>query len=237
MTAAFVQYKSGVDFSASDLASKVVTLNANWTAGNALLVAVLWFKNSAQVASVTDSAGNTYTGQTEYSYGAGNSALRYFLCKNLAGTPGAAITVSFSPAAPYIGIECFEISGQDTTTQPDVAVAGQFAAFTTATDNITSGNITTVTNGCLVVETTGRAYTGGTVASGTGFTGTAVLTDGTNVVLKSGYQLQASAGLIAGTFTQSGATNCAPMVIAIRPATAAVSRPLFPSFPQILLQM
>jgi hypothetical protein len=220
------QLAQDIEYTGSAFAARTITLPSNWTVGNALLIAITWL-GTTETVTASDVAGNTYTTQSlRVSL---NSSTFWIICKQLQGTPSQTITLTFSSAVQYPVLWCREITGQDTTTQPDVAAVGQSQGSPgTGTDAITSGNMTTVTNGCMVYSFFFREAYGmaaGNTTAGTGFTADAENNDAGTFVQRQEYRLQASAGVIAGTWTQAvnGITNCG--AIALRPAATALKSP------------
>jgi hypothetical protein len=213
------QLFQSIEYSGSAFTTRTITLPGNWTVGNGLLIAATWL-GTTETVTASDVAGNTFTTQSPRI--SLNSSTFWILCKNLQGTPSPTITLTFSSAVQYVVIWCREVTGQDTGTQPDVTSVGQNQGSPgSGTDAITSGNMTTVTNGCMVFSFYFRETYGGSVSTaGTGFTADAEILDAGNFVKRVEYRTQASLGSIAGTWTQSvpGVTNCG--AIALRPSAS-----------------
>lgn len=228
MANAFVSAATPVkDTSGSTFTVRTITLPGNWVAGNAVWFEASWLETATENFVVTDAAGNSFTSETKFS---NSRTTQYAWCKNLTGTPGTTFTLTWNSAISYYSIECVQFSGQDTTTQPDVArVAQQVNNVGSGTDAITSGNMTTVTNGCMIFSTDYRIGSGlplGNTSAGTGFTSLGAIANGVGDFLSlSEYRIQATAGSVAGTFTENpGSSQNNVTAIAFRPAAAAGSR-------------
>jgi hypothetical protein len=178
-------------------------------------------------------AGNTFVPQMKFdstgvSESSGIQNSRWYICKLLAGTPGTSVTFTFSAAAAAaITCEIWEISGQDTATQPDVAVVGScVGGVASGTDTVSSGSMTPVTNNCLLfAEATDyfQSLTGGQLSAGTGWTIDTILsTAAPSPVHASARLQQTTAAAKAGLFSTAGAGETwTTSVIAIRPAAPA----------------
>lgn len=235
MALSVVQHASFVDYAGTN-SSKVLALGGNWTAGNMLLCQATWRDSgfAGIDCSVSDAATNTYTAQTKYtstgvSESGGIQNSRWFICKNLAGTPATSVTFTFSAAAAAaITVEMWEISGQNTTTQPDVAVVGScVGGVASGTDTVSSGLLTPGTDNCLLfAETTDyfQSLAAGNLTAGTGWTIDTVLsTTAPSPVHASERLQQTTAAAKAGLFSTAGAGETwITSVIAIRPSASDV---------------
>ncbi len=135
------------------------------TAGNLNVVVVAWNDTTAQVSSVTDTAGNVYqlaTRPTQTSDDGGLSLSIYY-AKNIASSGANTVTVTFSQAALYPDIRILEYSGIDQVNPVDV-VAGQTQSSGATSDSgvVATTNPTDLLVGANIVQTF-------TAAAGTSF--------------------------------------------------------------------
>jgi len=124
------------------LATATITVPylAGQTAGNLNVVVVNWNDTTAQVQTVSDSAGNTYQraiGPTTRSTSASQS-LYYAI--NRATTTGNAVTVTFTTAATAPELRVAEYSGVDPLQPLDVAVGGSGNSSTSSSGSVTTRN-------------------------------------------------------------------------------------------------
>jgi len=120
------------------------------TKGNLNVVIVGWSDTNAQVATVSDTEGNTYTQALNATQGTGLSQV-IFYAKNLAGdgvTPNT-VTVNFSQPAHAPDIRVLEYTGLDPNSPLD-QVVGNAGSGTTA-DTTAGGPCTTTSAVELVV--------------------------------------------------------------------------------------
>lgn len=122
----------------SNVSSTVLPAIAT-TTGNLIAVAVR-VAPSTSVSGITDTAGNTYTGLTDWG-STTSQGTQFWYAKNITGNAANIITVNY--AAPQAtAVFVWEISGADTTSPLD-AQAGFFTASAVAT--ITSSAFSTTT--------------------------------------------------------------------------------------------
>jgi len=126
------------------------------TAGNLNVVVVAWNDTTAQVSSVTDTAGNVYqlaVGPTQTSADHGLSLSIYY-AKNIASSGANTVTVTFSQTALYPDIRILEYSGIDKVNPVDV-IAGQAQSSGAISDSgvVATTNPTDLLVGANIVQT------------------------------------------------------------------------------------
>ena len=179
------------------------TFSAAVTSGNLVCGFVTWGNDTTTLlTNVTDDKSNTYTIVRRTPTAGSGQTLASFYCANITNAP-TIITATFSSAIGYRGILFHEVNGVNTL---DVETGQYQATPGTGTDAITSGAITTTSNGEYiiggVVDSSGSQalpyYTAGT---GYGKVEEAGASGATNCCTED--LIQSSAGSIAATFTQS----------------------------------
>ncbi|GGA59890.1 hypothetical protein GCM10011507_09290 [Edaphobacter acidisoli] len=187
-------------------ASISTTFTANNVAGDFLLVQGTIARPAGSLA-VSDTLGNTYipvaTPATDPNQGVTSYMWYVPLCK------GGANTVTLTPAvAGALEIHVSEWTGLSATYPVDVSTS---AAGTSA--NVSSGAVTTTTAGELIY---GYGFVFNTATAGSGFTPMTLVNGDLDE-----YEIQASTGSIAATFTQVSGTWFAT-VATFRPSSATV---------------
>jgi hypothetical protein len=136
-----------------------VPYTATQAATDLNVVVVGWNDTTAQVNSVTDTAGNIYqlaVGPTQVS---GTLSQSIFYAKNIvAASAGAnAVTVTFSAGAGYPDVRILEYSGIDTLNPVDVFVGATGNNSATSSGGVTTTNATDLLVGanCVLTSTTG----------------------------------------------------------------------------------
>jgi len=136
-----------------------VPYTATQAATDLNVVVVGWNDTTAQVSSVTDTAGNIYqlaVGPTQVS---GTLSQSIFYAKNIvAASAGAnAVTVTFSAGAGYPDVRILEYSGIDTLNPVDVSVGATGNNSVTSSGALTTTNATDLLVGanCVLTSTTG----------------------------------------------------------------------------------
>lgn len=188
---------------------------SNVTAGN-LLVCYIYANHG--ISGVADSRSQTFSSAVNVTDGATYSIAIFYYANTTGGAD--TVTVTFAGAITYASLQCSEYSGVATSSPLDKFASNSQTDPGTASNAITSGNVTTTTNGQLIVGwTTALVVGAGTVSAGTGYTGR------TNVFNDTLHedQVQTSAGSIAATFTTNHATSDYITLIATFKAPAAVS--------------
>lgn len=192
------------------------TFSSPVAAGDGVLGFVTYDTGTGEaVSSVKDDKGNSYTVVKNINDTSFNQANATFYGQNLTNGP-VTVTVTFSVNQPgssaQVSLDEFAgIAALDVTAAADQASPG------TGANGISSGNATTTVNGDLLYGTTTQATTAGgfpVYSAGTSFT----LANNTNgssssIGMGSEYQVQANAGAVAATFTQS-VNNAALTVLA-----------------------
>lgn len=186
---------------------------SNVTAGSLLTCHV--YANHG-ISTVADSLTQTFTSAVNVTDGATFSLATFYFANSAAGAD--TVTVTFAGAVTYASLQCAEYSGVATSSPLDQFTSNNQTTPGTGSNAITSGNVTTTTNGQLIVGwTTAFTVGAGTVSAGTGYTGR------TNVFGDTIFedQVQASAGVIAATFTTTSATSNYLTIITTYKAPAA----------------
>ncbi len=143
------------------LASVPVAFPAAQQAGNLNAVVIGWNDVDASIASVVDSAGNTYQVAAPTTRGAAVSQAIYYAANVAAGAN--TVTVTFDRPATYADVRIAEYAGLDRATPVDATAS---AAGTATTAN--SGNATTTKANTLLL---GAGTTSGAFgAAGGGYT-------------------------------------------------------------------
>jgi hypothetical protein len=166
------------------------------------------------IQSVADDKGNTYSLGLDVVDTTNNQRARSFWRGNITNAP-TVITVTYSGSAAATQVNVDEFSGP-TLVDPSDGQTGQIQSSPgTATDAITSTNVTTAAAGDLIWGATTNTSLGTNQATaGTGFaTGTA----GTvTVATLTEYKTQTNAGSVAATFTQAVNNSHITHVVALK---------------------
>ncbi len=171
MATAWIQgAKSANPGSSSATTIAVAYATANLTAGSTLVATVTWGSLDLTPTCADSVNGAWAAGPKQWSNDSGQGSAVFYKANN-ASTAKPTVTVSFAGnSVDYRGLVIAEIGGVDTT-QPDVAGAGteEWAPGTSA-NSISSGNISTATDGDFIYGSTVKVYTGGEgVTAGTDF--------------------------------------------------------------------
>jgi len=134
-----------------------VPYTATQAATDLNVVVVGWNDTTAQVSSVTDTAGNIYqlaVGPTQVS---GTLSQSIFYAKNIVAADANAVTVTFSSPANAADVRVLEYSGIDTGTPVDVFGAATGNSATSSSGAVTTTNATDLILGanCVRTSTTG----------------------------------------------------------------------------------
>ena len=203
MAAAFVQSKSNSgDAGGTTIA---VTTTSNVTGGNLLVVGINWSTgNIEDISSLADGLGNTYNpiANNHVRDATAGQWTSVYYAKNITGG-ACTITATFAASRSFRRIVVHEVSGLDTTAPLDQSTGQNQVSPGTGTDAVTSGSVTTTTNGQYIFATSMDDSGSNNYNAGTGFTGRE-LSIGASAPMASEDQVQGSAGAIAGTFTVSG---------------------------------
>lgn len=185
---------------------------ASVTSGS-LLVAVVSWDGGGTLSGVTDTAGNTWQligTSTLSTTDQQRVQMAYAMNANAGATT---VSANFASNIGWRRLAIGEWSGVATSAALDVQ-GGQQGSNTTATDNVTSGNVTPTANGELIVG--GAANTNlatVTITAGTGFTKRA---SGDVIALED--QVQATAAAIAARWTYGTAGRYVAKVATFRAA-------------------
>lgn len=172
---------------------------SNVTAGSLL---TCWIYANNGISGVADSRSQTFSSAINVTDGATYSLANYYFPNTTAGAD--TVTVTFVGAVTYASLQCAEYSGLASSSPLDQTTSNSQTDPGTASNAITSGNVTTTTDGQLILGWTSALVVGaGTVSAGTGYTGRS------NVFGDTLFedQVQTSAGTIAATFTTNHATS------------------------------
>lgn len=203
-TPTYVQGNTNLNGSALT-ASASVTLTNPVGAGNMVVISLgAVGLLSTDTVTFTDNLSNTYT--VTFATPIVNTTAGYGVAAAyLSNIPSGPITftATISNARTFLSVVADEWSGITPTSPLDVAGAGQAQnAAGTGTDAITSGSITTVTNGDLIYGFSVSINSFGLFV-GTGFT----LHQNVASTFYTEGLLQTTAGLVAATFTSGNATD------------------------------
>ncbi len=148
----------------ASLASMTGTYPALQTNGDLNVVAIAWNDTTAQISSVTDTAGNTYTlaaGPTKFT---GNVTEAIYFAKNITAQVENTntVTVAFNVAASYPDIRIVEYAGADAANPLDVG-GGSTGTSPNSTTSLTTTNANDIIVSANYIEHS-------TSGSGPGFT-------------------------------------------------------------------
>ncbi len=208
---AFVQDAQNLDDSGATSTTIAATWAAATTTGHLVVGWCGWNDTgTANLLSVTDSQGNTYSliGAKIRDTG-NNQSHQLFFSANITGGAGS-VTCTLSELQNFRRIGIAEYSGVATTAPLDGNANNFQAGAPTTTNGVTSTSITTTAVGDLIFAATQNDSDsnpgGATISAGTGFTARTITGTG-NGIGRMEDQVQAAAGAIAGTFTISLSKN------------------------------
>ena len=199
----YVRSAANTVFGGSSLA---VTLSGNTTAGNLLVVGVDW--EVANLASISDGQGNTFTQIGTDGVTPNGTKVRLYYARNIRG--GAeTVTVTMTGSDPVLQLYVAEYAGADITNPLDVTVMASGAGST-----VSSGPAVTTSAGDVVVA---FCVSNGTCSVGSGFTARST---------HSGNLLEDRAAATPGTYTGTATSNSgwAMILAAFRPQGGTVPR-------------
>jgi chitodextrinase len=182
-------------------------------AGDLNVIIVGWNDTTAQVTSVADSAGNSYTLAAGPVLLAGTLSQSIYYAKNIVAAAAAAnsVTVGFNQAAAFADVRILEYSGIDPTNPVDVTAAGQGTSATSAT-----AAVTTTSSVDLLVA--GNLVTTSTSAAGTGFTSRMITNPDGDIAED---RVVTAAGSYSASATLSSTGGWIMQLVAFRAAGAA----------------
>ena len=187
-TISFVQANSAQP--ASPAATAPVAYTLPQTAANLNVVIIGWSDATTTVASVTDTAGNTYVAAIPPVVGTGLSQAIYY-AKNIVAAATNTVTVTFSAPAPTPDVRILEYSGIDPVLALDSGGGRSGTGFSLSSGPITTTNVVDLIIGAATVA-------GKITDAGPGFTTVTVTPNGANVEHLIGQQ----AGVIDAGATQ-----------------------------------
>jgi hypothetical protein len=135
--------------------STTIPFTSAQIAGDLNVVVVGWANSASTITSVTDTSGNSYTLAVGPTLVSGYLYQSIYYAKNIkAAAAGAnAVTVNFSPAAPYPDIRILEYSGADPNNPVDITAAGTGSSGTSSTSAASTTNATDLIFGANMVWT------------------------------------------------------------------------------------
>lgn len=228
MAVAFVQSVSKKWFGGSGL-TETITFPGATSAGHLIPVFVAWSAGSgASIVSVSDGT-NTYTPVRTNTNGTTGRSATYYVKNTGSGT--FTITVTWG-ADPGFGFLCaHDVSGADTVAPLDQEIIALSIAPGVGANAITSTAKTTTAPGEYIFGAAFDEGGGATFTAGTGFG----IRETQGGVGASEDQIQAAAGSIAATFTQSGdnfGTYHAGLMTFLAAGGAAAQVPYQPAYQQ-----
>ncbi|MBI2023163.1 hypothetical protein HYT01_01190 [Candidatus Giovannonibacteria bacterium] len=220
-TVAYVQSKDARN--AAQATTIAVTFTSATVSGNAIVGAVTWGCAFADLTSVTDNKGNSYTLKTRAEDAGNTQSIQAFYAKNITGGATHTITANINGSCSFRAIAVHEVSGVDTTA-PDDGSNQQFqSAPGTGTNALTSGSFTTSANGDYIFSATQdtsantASHTAGTTISYTRVTNGS----SADVDFASEWGTQTTAGSVAGTWTSNENNGHVTAAIGLKPAAGA----------------
>ena len=216
----FIQDAASAPPSSSSYSTLAVQYQSqNCTAGSTLVCAVT-FGASVTPTCSDNVNGSWQAGPTHYDSGYAQGLATFYFPNNASATK-LTVTVNFGSSTAYVGMIISEYGGVNTS-QPDVAGAiNEQAAPATTADAITSGTITTSTNGDLIYGVCNKV--GGNdpkTVHGTGFNSRGSI----YIDMFTEDKIQTTAGSgTAATFTdsQAGGATYITAIMAFKPKTSA----------------
>lgn len=152
--------------SADTGANSLAATAANHTAGNLIVVGVVWSGNFTSSVP-TDTAGNTYVSTTFKANNGTTDHVEVFYAKNITGNASNIVTAHFSGSATFRRIMAYQYSGCDTTAPFTAGEGGTAVATGTS---ITTSTWTTATADEVLVCFMGAAGTGVSYGPASGYT-------------------------------------------------------------------
>lgn len=165
------------------------------TAGDTNILAIGWNDTTGSIASVTDSAGNTYQQAITTYRGNGLSQAIYYAA-NIQASSGNQVSVQFNQAAVYVDLRITEFSGLRQTNPFQAGVSAAGVGSTASTGSLTT---TSPSELLFAAGMTGAVFT----APGGGFTSQAITSPDGDIVEDA---LAASAGSYTATASLSSGT-------------------------------
>lgn len=189
--------------------NKIAAPAINVATGDGIIVGVKC-EGAVTINSVTDTAGNTYTGLPDATYTT-DGHCRMFYCANATANASNVVQGNFSGSIPYRGITVWQVRGHDSG-----------AGFVVDSDQQTGSGTATITSPAV---TAGDAaffflgeYAGTTATPGTGWTEAA--DDGD---FKAYHRVDSPGGTYAAAGTLGTSTNYGLGIISIAAAGASAT--------------
>lgn len=147
-----------------------VTLPAqNVTAGNLLVCTVRWGGNGSQtITSVSDTAGNTYTALSQFSFG--TERMQLFYVSNALGNAANQFTANFSASNFFVTALCDQFSGIVAAAALDVSATGSGLGSGITSSLFTTTNANDLIYGALEAAVPTASMAGTTWTAGSGYT-------------------------------------------------------------------
>ncbi|HEV2210257.1 MAG TPA: hypothetical protein VG167_15880, partial [Verrucomicrobiae bacterium] len=219
-TTGFVQGSVASIFSASSIRA---TFSSNVTAGDVIAVGVLAVDPTATVTSITAGcvSGNFTLLDGSIKSSAGSSGAQGYAVISSSGP--CTVTANFSAPAAGAAITVHEISGINTSSPLDGHAMAAQNSPGTATNAVTSGNITTTQSGDYIFGIAlDSSRVGAVFTAGTGYAARVTSASW----LETEDKIQTSSGAVAATFSATpGYTQPITGIMAFRSAGAAVMPP------------
>lgn len=223
MPAAFVQSKSTEADGVTDSTTIAATFTSTVGSGNAVCGAVTYRATGGTLSSVTDDKANTYTIQRTIT--GDDLKVSFFYLANITNAPQT-ITATFASTIAYRGLGIVEASGIATTNALDQDTGQAQAAPGGTADAVTSGAVTTTTDGQFIFGASARtdSFVSNEFTAGTNYTEREETGGGvTGIDMAVETRVQTSQGSIAATFTgaNGGAANYATGILTLKAASGA----------------
>jgi chitodextrinase len=136
--------------------SVAVAFAAGEAAGDLNVVLAGWNDATAQITSVTDSAGNSYALAIGPTVLPGALSQSIYYAKNIKAASTNTVTVSFSPAAAFPDVRILQYHNIDATNPLDVVAAGTGTSSPSTTPAVTTTNpVDMIVGGNMVLTGTG----------------------------------------------------------------------------------
>jgi hypothetical protein len=193
---AFVQ---GAESAGTSATTQAITFGSNTTTGNTIVCGSA-FATTLNLVSAADAGGvNVYTLLTETASVTLSVSVQQFYSVNITGG-WTVLTATYQNSGPSKGVHCAEFSGLNGGVDQQAGQAQDNPG--TATDAVTSGNITTTAADEVLFSTT--CCSAPTVILGTNYT---YIDAAASFDQGSEYRIVSSIGTYAGTWTANGATH------------------------------
>jgi type II secretory pathway pseudopilin PulG len=192
------------------------SFTANVQGGDLIVVVVSWNSSATTTVTCSDNNGNTYTNAISTNDATGVRAQAICYAPNVqAGS--TTVTATFGASSTFRRLSIHEYRGILATAPVDITKSA-VAANTTATDNVSTGNMTTTVAGDLIfgaVTESGTA-TAVTITAGTNYTQRTLISS----EVASQDRVQAAAGAIASTNTFNKVSRYVAQAVAFKPSSS-----------------